>query len=71
MRLRTTLLVALLSLVTACGGGEPAATAAEPEQPAAASPAAQVAVLQAEGGFVTASMNVLRAPGSSSTATAW
>ncbi|WP_459801064.1 hypothetical protein [Herbidospora sp. RD11066] len=59
MRLRTTLLVALLSLVTACGGGEPTATAAEPEQPAAATP---VAILRAEGGFVTASMNVLRAP---------
>lgn len=62
MRLRTTLLVALLSLVTACGGGEPTATAAEPEPPAAASPATPVAVLRAEGGFVTASMNVLRAP---------
>ncbi|WP_062350852.1 hypothetical protein [Herbidospora yilanensis] len=59
MRLRTTLLVALLSLVTACGGGEPTATAAEPEQSAPATP---VAVLRAEGGFVTAGMNVLRAP---------
>nr|WP_157554799.1 hypothetical protein [Herbidospora sakaeratensis] len=59
MRLRTTLLVALLSLATACGGGELAATAAEPEQSAPATP---VAVLRAEGGFVTASTNVLRAP---------
>ncbi|WP_203980160.1 hypothetical protein [Planotetraspora silvatica] len=59
MRLRTTLLVALLSLATACGRGEATATTAEPEQNAAATP---VAVLRAEGGFVTASMNVLRAP---------
>ncbi|MFF3439814.1 hypothetical protein [Streptosporangium sp. NPDC002721] len=53
-----TLLVALLSLAAACGGAEPDISAT----PADDGPAKPVALWGAEGGFVTATTNVLRPP---------
>ncbi|MFI7610171.1 hypothetical protein ACIBP6_02900 [Nonomuraea terrae] len=57
MRVRLTLLVALLSLTAACGGaGSEISTAV------ADAPAKRVALWGAEDGFVTATMNALRPP---------
>jgi hypothetical protein len=53
-----TLLVALLSLTAACGGAEADMSAT----PADDGPAKPVALWGAEGGFVTATTNVLRPP---------
>ncbi|TLP57920.1 hypothetical protein [Microbispora triticiradicis] len=58
MRLRTILLVAVLSLAAACGEATSATTAA----PAGDGPATPVALWGAEGGFVTPTANVLRPP---------
>ncbi|MEU8199269.1 hypothetical protein AB0C10_36340 [Microbispora amethystogenes] len=58
MRLRTILLVAVLSLAAACGEATSATTAA----PAEDKPATPVALWGAEGGFVTPTVNVLRPP---------
>lgn len=58
MRLRLTLLVALLSLTAACGGAGSDISAAVADD----GPAKRVALWGAEGGFVTATTNVLRPP---------
>ncbi|WP_169981760.1 hypothetical protein [Microbispora sp. H10836] len=58
MRLRLILLVAMTALTAACGGGEPDTSAAAADD----GPAKPVASWGAEGGFVTATMNVLRPP---------
>ncbi|TQS11257.1 hypothetical protein [Microbispora hainanensis] len=58
MRLRMILLLAVTALTAACGGVEPDTSAAVADD----GPAQPVAVLGAEGGFVTATMNVLRPP---------
>ncbi|MEV1198502.1 hypothetical protein [Microbispora rosea] len=58
MRLRMILLMAVMALTAACGGGESDTSAAAADD----GPAQPVAVWGAEGGFVTATMNVLRPP---------
>ncbi|MEU8207403.1 hypothetical protein [Streptosporangium sp. NPDC049046] len=58
MRLRTALLVALLSLTAACGGAESDMSAVAAD----GGPAKPVALWGAEGGFVTPTTNVLRPP---------
>ncbi|MFC4533696.1 hypothetical protein [Sphaerisporangium dianthi] len=58
MGLRKILLLALLSLTAACGGAEPDISATAVDD----GPAKPVALWSAEGGFVTATTNVLRPP---------
>ncbi|WP_152990479.1 hypothetical protein [Sphaerimonospora mesophila] len=58
MRLRMILLVAATALTAACGGVEPGTSVAVADD----GPARPVAWWGAEGGFVTATMNVLRPP---------
>ncbi|WP_169952562.1 hypothetical protein [Microbispora sp. H11081] len=58
MRLRMILLVAVMALTAACGGAEPDTSAAAADD----GPPKPVALWGAEGGFVTATMNVLRPP---------